>query len=78
MAKKIEITPGHCLGTGKGNIKMYPTFTFEGNICFKDGEIYGRIIEDNESRTIVEVKGVKEGEYPDRHEFRKDITNGQE
>jgi hypothetical protein len=53
--------------------KKQPAFTFEGNICFKDGEIYGKVIEENESHIIVEVKGAAENEYPTRHEFRKEI-----
>jgi bifunctional N-acetylglucosamine-1-phosphate-uridyltransferase/glucosamine-1-phosphate-acetyltransferase GlmU-like protein len=55
--------------------KKQPIFTFEGNLCFKDGQPYGRIVEENESHRIVEVKNENPNEYPQRHEFRKEAAS---
>lgn len=48
-----------------------PEYTFEGTICYKDGKTYGRIVEENESHIIVELRNENPNEYPQRHEFRK-------
>lgn len=76
MAKKEKqpeyiIEPGASKGTGKANIKIYKGFTFEGTLCYKDGKPYGRIVEENESHIVVELRAESKNEYPQRHEFRK-------
>ena len=77
MAKKEKqpehiINPGSQKGTSKSSVVIYPTFTFEGTLCYKDGKPYGRIVEENESHIIVELRNDNPNEYPQRHEFRKE------
>lgn len=77
MAKKekqpeLAIKPGSQKGTSKSSVVIYPTFTFEGTLCYKDGKPYGHIVEENESHIIVELRNENPNEYPKRHEFRKE------
>lgn len=68
----LILEPGKSPGTGRANVVIYPKFTFEGTLCYKDGKPYGHIVEENESHIIVELRNENPNEYPQRHEFRKE------